>query len=432
MDILIALVCLFFLFKNRLDNVLLGIFILTSSYLGALGNISPFPLPHNVSDSGLVLYICLFIYIFAKYGLQAIDNRIALAISIFFVFLLLSFLVDLFFNSIDIVSIIRTSRHWIFLSAFWIFPKIPLKHKTAFLKKLLYFTIAVTAIMLIEYFFKIEILNTRIIAESNYMGDRYLRAPIPSTYSLFFLLVLLTPLRIVSPKQKLLICALISFSILFSMIRSIIVAALLGILYLLRHNKLLSRQSILVTLLVILLSAGVFSSNDYIRLRFSQAFLEISSLSSNRPGSGNLIFRFSHLIERFHYVSHKPQYIIWGIGNVHEEDFHPVFKIGLPVEGQISQLDTGDIAWSILFLRIGFLGTLLYLLLYLFVLQQFYRYRQLSRLSLPALIYLLLNLLILSFASSLPANGQFWLLPFLLLNLIRFQPSPISQYYLAK
>ena len=138
------------------------------------------------------------------------------------------------------------------------------------------------------------------------------------------------------------------------------------------------------------------------------------SLTSNEI-EGNYSFRILHAQERLNYITQNAQNTIFGLGNISEENFSEVFEIGLLEEsGRITQLDTGDIAWSTFFIRLGLLGTVFYLFIFVRLLLNFYRIQKYNSLALVTFVYLLVNLTIMSFASSSMATGQFFLLPVLL------------------
>lgn len=74
-----------------------------------------------------------------------------------------------------------------------------------------------------------------------------------------------------------------------------------------------------------------------------------------------MTFRLNLLKERYEYVSSKWDRTLFGIGSIREKEFPTTFKVGLynAQIGRATQLDTSDIAWAILVLRLGILGTIL-------------------------------------------------------------------------
>ena len=90
-------------------------------------------------------------------------------------------------------------------------------------------------------------------------------------------------------------------------------------------------------------------------------------------------FRIAHFLERNQYVLDHPTSMLTGAGLMTEDskltDTMFDFKVGL-IEEALSktiQLDTGDISYSILILRYGYVGTILVLILYIFLMCYFYK-----------------------------------------------------------
>ncbi len=92
-------------------------------------------------------------------------------------------------------------------------------------------------------------------------------------------------------------------------------------------------------------------------------------------------FRIAHLYERYMYVAGNTVKHLFGAGFVHEDSFYVRqnfdFIIGLRDEttGEIIQIDTSDISWSVLILRFGIIGTLLYLIFTIRILFIGFKYR---------------------------------------------------------
>jgi hypothetical protein len=144
-------------------------------------------------------------------------------------------------------------------------------------------------------------------------------------------------------------------------------------------------------------------------------FDEMQNFTLEGNVQGNFSFRIFQAAERLNYISQSFQYEIFGVGSITEQNFPYIFKIGLRNEsGIVTQLDTADIAWSLLFLRLGFLGTFIYLIFYVNILFKLYKLKFSNPLVITTFVYLFINLSIISFASSNIATGQFWLFPVLI------------------
>ena len=95
--------------------------------------------------------------------------------------------------------------------------------------------------------------------------------------------------------------------------------------------------------------------------------LEGNYLTWRASKDGNLSFRLAHLNERLTYVFDDIKRWPMGIGFIHEDSAAAQnlgFKIGLinPLTARAVQVDTGDIAWSVVVMKTGFIGLGLMLL----------------------------------------------------------------------
>ena len=142
-----------------------------------------------------------------------------------------------------------------------------------------------------------------------------------------------------------------------------------------------------------------------------------------------MTFRLYILAERYEYLKNDPIHYLFGIGNVVENDFKDVFKIGLYNEdSDIIQLDTGDIAWPLIILRLGMLGLLLYLIWSFMFISLISKNKE-DPLALSTMSYVLTTIFVISFASSSFARGTFWMMPAICFWLI-IQRSQKKQVYI--
>ena len=204
---------------------------------------------------------------------------------------------------------------------------------------------------------------------------RYLSTP---DFLIFFLLLFYYKLCNKNDKALgVLLGRWIGFALLLSVqvvsfTRSALVATGLALIYL--SKRLLN--SVMVALFltsVVGATAVAYSASTVIQNRVDESLKDITgSLEGNylsfRAGTdGNLNFRLAHLNERLTYVFDDVQRWPMGIGFIHEDSAvaqNLGFKIGLknPFTGRAVQVDTGDIAWSVVVVKTGFLGLGLILL----------------------------------------------------------------------
>jgi hypothetical protein len=284
------------------------------------------------------------------------------------------------------------------------------------MRYLLVATAVVSAIILIEFFFNIKIIGIYKPEEVSSSGDTIVRSSIPSSFSYFFILLLFTDYFKITKKVKYSLIVLLTATIVFSMIRSAIIELVLGVLFLFAIRERIKLKNIAIGSFAILILILIVIFNPNIKGRFISGVEEVRTFNiSNSEVQGNLTYRIFHAQERMNYVSQSLQYSVFGIGNITEENFPEYFNIGLvSEEGRTSQLDTGDIAWSIFFLRLGFVGTLLFLFFYVRVIIHAFGFRRQSDLAAVLFVYLFMELTLGSITSTSIATGAFWLFPLLI------------------
>ena len=158
---------------------------------------------------------------------------------------------------------------------------------------------------------------------------------------------------------------------LVSFTRSAIIGTGLMLLY-------LSKRLVNSVLLVLFFSAMTvavavgYSTSTTIENRVDDSWKDISStlegrfLGRNAAKDGNLSFRLAHVNERLTYVLESVTRWPVGIAFIHEDSVAAQrlsFKHGLtnPFTGRVVQVDTGDIAWSVIIVKTGLAGLALLL-----------------------------------------------------------------------
>lgn len=113
---------------------------------------------------------------------------------------------------------------------------------------------------------------------------------------------------------------------------------------------------------------------------FNSTFAGGGSLATTDYGSNTFAYRMAHLAERINYITEKPVGYVFGIGLLSEDAKQAqrlTFEVGAHDKrtGQVTQINTGDIAWSLLVLQLGFVGTLLFVIVMVQFSRLFYRFR---------------------------------------------------------
>ena len=374
MDLVLFLggvICLHYHKSAWTFSILIG---LCSSYYQMGSNLSNFIVLHNVSDSGmLLLFYMLFYGILNKqrYYLPISSSQLYRLLFLFGLFLILAVLFD-YAQGSTILSIVQCYRHWLLL--FLAIPLMRLYPITVFeesLKQILYISVFATILILADHYLGTHILHEEAGLFISKSGVSYNRGAIPTTYCIFYIFLLLTDyFKDLDPKWKYVFIGLFFLSITASMIRSQLFSVLLGVIWILYTTNKIRLSNLGTMLIGIVLIAGIVLSDSGLRERMSLGWSEvqsISSASSSKNDEGNLTFRLDLLKERYDYVAGQWNRALLGIGSIREQDFPTTFKVGLynPKMGRPSQLDTSDIAWAILVLRLGILGTLILMVIWL-------------------------------------------------------------------
>lgn len=151
-----------------------------------------------------------------------------------------------------------------------------------------------------------------------------------------------------------------------SLTRSAIIGMVAALLY-------LSKRLVNPVFLVLFLSATTvsvavaYSTSTAIEHRLDDSLKDISSifegrfLSLNAAKDGTLSFRIAHVNERLNHVLDSARRWPFGLGFVHEDSTLAQslgFKIGIPspFTGRAIQVDSGDIAWSVVIIKTGLAG----------------------------------------------------------------------------
>ncbi|MBN8453659.1 hypothetical protein [Accumulibacter sp.] len=151
-----------------------------------------------------------------------------------------------------------------------------------------------------------------------------------------------------------------------SLTRSVILGTGAALLY-------LSKRLVNPVLVVFVLSATViavavaYSTSTTIEQRVDDSLKDISAtldgrfLGRDAAKDGNLSFRIAHISERLTYVLDSAKRWPIGIGFIHEDSAAAQslgFKHGLPnlLTGRVVQVDTGDVAWSVVIIKTGLAG----------------------------------------------------------------------------
>ncbi len=137
--------------------------------------------------------------------------------------------------------------------------------------------------------------------------------------------------------------------------------------------------------------------------------------------SSTFAYRAGHLFERINYLEENPTACFVGAGLIPEDSpaagkFN--FILGLQNEktGLPYQLETPDITYSALFMRFGYLGSAIFMMLYIYMLYFFFRNRS-NQYAFTSFLFLTLSIGISFFSSNL-LFPVYFVMPLLMMNLV--------------
>jgi len=345
-------------------------------------------------------------------------------------FLIICILYNKFVIKLGWGDILRTSRYQFFWLTYFLFRHLK-KETLENLLKCLFFVSLFTSIL---YLLQI-VLDKSILLKGEVGFIRMFGNKIPRFYNqpemlFFFTFMALyhNPLKGVLKYLSMIIftAALLGAfhrSLVGSFVFSILIGYIIGLPYI-KRVRFFAITSVFLLFFVVFLGYKFVQSRTYLDVKavvsgnFSAEDFDMQNL-----GNATFTFRILHVLERNQYLLDHPRAMVFGAGLI-PEDSKLVnqmfdFKIGLIEEltGNTAQLDSGDISYSVLFLRLGYVGTFLYLLLIVYLMVFFYKKRE-NRYGLFSFLYLVLTFVVSFFSANLiyPVN---YILPLITYHIIK-------------
>ncbi|MDR0864705.1 MAG: hypothetical protein LBO74_07210 [Candidatus Symbiothrix sp.] len=318
-------------------------------------------------------------------------------------------------------EIIRTCRYHFFWAAYFVFRNMEKTQLERLLKYLFDATVFISVIYLLQIAVDESILVGETTSGISIFGiemRRYYNQP-NMIHFFSFMAIYNNPYK--GPK-KIVTSILLVLGMIGPLHRSLLGAFFIAVSigYILRlprlkRIKVVSVVSFLVLCVVVYGGTKFLKSRTFMDLQYvaSGNFIDSDIVDWNEEGA-TFTFRIAHLLERNQYLLEHPQTMILGAGLIPEdskkvEDMFD-FKVGLVEEllDRTSQLETGDISYSILLLRLGYAGTLLNLLLFIYLMVFFYKKRE-NRYGFFSFLYLVLVFIVSFFSANLTSPVLFLL-----------------------
>ena len=393
---------------KRLYPILIFFFFLTDGFQLVPTFLFDTGLGLNKSGDLAVLYILtLFLINIIIYKKEAIrcEDRILKWLGVFLIYLGVIWLVNIYVYHVPFTSIFKTNRSFFLLFAFFVFSKLDSDVIIEIKKKLFIISIFLSVVFIIQVFTSTKLLTGYVgglMSLGNITMYRYYNLPIINYYFLFYSLFA-NPYH---GLKKTFSQVVLVGAFLLPMHRGFIVGFfllfLLGIFIAQRSSSKAFRNLLIFGFLLLPFSGLIldrFSGSDSLDIR---SLISGEVELDNRvliADNGTMFYRAAHVIERTLLISSDPVYQFFGLGFWTDDDPYARNKFELYV-GSIQDEDyehpliffTNDIAWSVFFIRLGFAGTIIYIIFYFFFLKFFYK-RKKEALGLVNFLVLLLFIL---------------------------------------
>lgn len=296
------------------------------------------------------VYIFIFFYIFELF-FTVLEGREAL------------------FNSLKVIRVSFVA--W----SFFIFKTIPLEKYKKFLKIALIITV-VQGILYLLQFAGIRLLDG---VEDNVdlvIGNASTQAINTPTLLTFFI-VFIWKADYLKNKKWILFVFLISL-LFISLVRGRIIAVLLGLAYYAFVNSERKRRIPVIIAFLLLIPIASRFIDVKSQQSNSRGLEDIVYVFSNRGDftsidrkNGSFSFRMAMLTERFVWLFDHPQYLLTGVGTMHEDSPKTIsmfpFEIGTNNEDRANGytlIESGDITWVPITLRYGFIGIFIHFMMF--------------------------------------------------------------------
>lgn len=364
LTILLFLIGVFYLYNRSYANLITIIIVLATTFLQLQVSQSNtlIAIPGtNVSDFGILLYLLFFVHIRLTYGIET-GSTVQKFVTIFYIFLILNGVYD-YINGTLLFDIIRYLKGWILLSIVYIAPYISTADSLRSFKQLYYITLISCVLVLV---ISLTGRTFDIIRLDETRGVK------PPPYCMIFAPLVLLVLKEM-PFHKRIIHFLIFITPIITCMKmtyAITVVLIIGLYIFLQDSTSALKKFLLLGAMFVSVT-GFLYVDDAFYDRFTDMAAQQDDIAAGES-SGNFSYRILHAQERFNYIAQDPVMLFRGFGYLQEEHLEkPLFIFG--TGGGKGQLDTGDIAWSLFFIRLGLFGIFLWLLVFYAVVKDFWQ-----------------------------------------------------------
>jgi len=365
-------------------------------------------------------------------------DRLIYLYLLFCVFLVVCIFYNRFIIGVGWTEITRTVRYHFLWVAYLVFRNLSKVQLESLLKYLFVVTVICSILYLFQIFLDQTILNEGAKSTVKLFGmkiPRFYNHP-DMIYFFVFMAIYYNPFKgmMKYATTAILVTALLA-AFHRSLIGSFFVAVALGyILQLprLQRIKTLSIASVLAVFIIVFAGYKFVHSRTFIDIqRVVSGNVIDTEIDINDLQESTFTFRILHLIERNQYLLDNRKAMLLGAGLMTEDSKMTSsmfdFDVGLLEElsGQTNQLDSGDISYSVLLLRYGYLGTLLSLILFIYLTVIFYKKRE-NKYAFFSFLYFVTSIGISFFSANFLMPITF-VLPLITYCIINKTEDPISE-----
>jgi hypothetical protein len=385
----------------------------------------------------IILFAIVVVDAFCIKAYLKFDRLICLYL-LFCAFLVVCVCYNKYVIGVGWTEITRTCRYHFLWVAYLVFRNLPKARMESLLKYLLLVTVCCSALYLLQIFLDKTILNEGAVSTANLFGmkiPRYYNQP-DMLHFFVFVAIYRSPFRGVA---KYVTIAILVVALLAAFHRSLIISFIVAVavgyviqLPRLRRIKTLTVASIFLMFFIVFAGYKFVHSRTYVDVqRVVSGNVVDAEIDIEELHESTFTFRIMHLLERNQYLLDNPVTMFTGAGLMTEDSKLTYslfdFEIGLAekITGQTVQLDTGDISYSVLLLRYGYLGTFLNLMLFVCLAVFFYRRKE-NRYGLASFLFLVMSLGVSFFSINLVMPITF-VLPLVAYCIIKKTEKPISE-----
>lgn len=413
MDFILLIIGIILVLQKKWSSTLTVIAILGSEYL-QIPITDPlfhnFIFPHEVKDLAIILEFIL-IYAFVKergYTYETIPFKQIIYI---FIFLFFSGIYDIL-NDVDLGDVVRQWRHWFLLSIVVVAPLFNIEEIEKSFKQLFYINAIVSIYLLFSRLTGVSVIELNI-----YEVERGIK---PSSFSMMFAFLCVVNPWELKTSARIFWFLVFVVPIILNVKMTYVVSIVLMIgVYIMVGSNISKFKKTLLLIVLSVSSVVMVATNDKIFSRFSEMTTNIQSLSEDDMHADNFSFRLLHARERLNYIIQDPIMFIRGVGFIAEKNIkRDMFRVGLYDREmrKIRQIDTGDIAWSLFFCRLGIGGIVIFLIFYFKLITTFWNRRHDDSMSAYMLTVLCVFLFFTSLGNTIIAMDDFYIFPILFAN----------------